>query len=235
MSKRVIRIPFDFHGAFSPPAVASRQGQWCSKITKTAGSPAVASVSGGTIDLALDNANEVQNLCLYMGDILPFPITDIVRMEFSAKLSASLAAAVSGFMGLGSARNDAIASIAQRIGFGFSGSNAITVDGVDGTNSQTGKATGYSLSTTLRRFAIDFSMGSLYQSPPSLSKGGIADVRMFMSNDKNALNGVVPGTRFDLSAYSGNLQPIFQIQKTANAATGTLSLFDGWIEVRVAA
>jgi hypothetical protein len=232
MSKLTNRVHYDFRGAYAPPVVASRQGPFCSKITKTAGTPSVAAVSGGTLDLALDNANEVQNLCLYQGDILPFDIAKLIRLEMTVKLSASIAAAVSGFFGFGSARNDAIASIAQRAGFGFSGSNAITIDGVDGTNSQTGKATGYSLTTVLRKFAIDFSVGNAAQSPPSLSKGGQADVRFFMSNDRGSLVQVGVATRFDLSAYAGNLQLIAQIQKTAAVATGTLSVEEIDVEYR---
>jgi hypothetical protein len=235
MSRQTRKIVYDFRGALAPPVVASRQGPWCSKITKTAGSPTVQSQSGGPLELTLDATAEVQNLCLYNGDVLPFLITDLIRIEFIAKLSASIAAAVSGFIGLGSARNDAVASIAQRAGFLFSGSNALTVDGVDGTNSQTGKATGYSLSTVYRRFAIDLSVGNLGQSPPSLSKGGQADVRFFMTNDLRALNQVCPATRFDLSAYSNGLQFIAQLQKTANAATGTLSLLEASFEFRLPA
>jgi hypothetical protein len=232
MSKLTERIVYNFRGAYAPPVVASRQGPFCQKITKTAGSPTVQSVSGGTLDLALDAANEVQNLCLYQGDVLPFPISKLVRIEIVASLSAAIAAAVSGFFGVGSARNDTIASIAQRVGFGFSGSNAITVDAVDGTNSATGKATGQSLTTVLRRFAIDFSVGNNSRTPPSLSQGGQSDVRVFMSNERGALNQVVPTTRLDMSAFTGNLQLIAQLQKTANAALGTLSIEEIAVEYR---
>lgn len=228
------RIAYDFYGAYAPPVVASRQGAWCSKITKTAGTPTVQSANLGTLDLALDTANEVQNLCLYMGDVLPFDVGYIVRAEFLAKVSnAALNAAITGFIGLGNTRNDAIASITKRVGFVLA-ANALNVDAVDGTNTATGKSTGFSLGTTFRRFAIDFSVGGLTQQPPSKSKGGIADVRVFVSNDKGALQQVVPATRLDLSALvagTDGLQFIFQLQKTANAAAGTLSIKDPAIEV----
>jgi hypothetical protein len=231
MSKNTHKLFYDFSGAHKPPAVASRLGTWCSKITAAAGSPTVQSGSGGAMELTFDNTNEVQNLCLYTGDVLPYLIGDIIRVEFLAKVTASLAASVSGFIGLGSARNDAIASIAQRVGFTLA-QNVVNGNAVDGTNSQTAKATGFSLVATYRRFAIDFSVGNLTQSPPSLSKGGIADVRLFMSNDKGALVQVCPATRFDMSAYALGLQFIFQFQKTAATATGTLSILDPQVEIR---
>lgn len=223
---------YDFFGAYAPPAVASRQGAWCSKTTQTAGTPTVKAVSLGSIDLVLDNTNEAQVASLYMGDILPFDITKLIRVSFLAKVSASLNAAVTGFLGLGSARNDTIASIAQRVGFVLA-ANAVNVDAVDGTNSQTAKSTGFSLAATVRKFAIDFSVGNLTQSPPSLSKGGVADVKLYMSNDKGALTQVCPTVRFDMSAYASGLQLIFQLQKTANAATGTLSIYDPEVEHRL--
>jgi hypothetical protein len=234
MSKNTRVLYHDFQGAFKPPAVASRLGLWCSKITAAAGSPTVQSASGSGCELALDATSEVQNLCLYMGDVLPYTQGDIIRVEFLAKVTASLNAAVTAFMGLGGARNDTIASIAQRVGFKLA-ANVVSCDAVDGTNSQTGKATGFSLVATWRRFAIDFSIGNLGQSPPSTSKGGTADVRLFMSNDKNALIQVCPTTRFDMSAYSSGLQFIFQLQKTTGTATGTLSILDPQVEIRRAA
>jgi hypothetical protein len=232
MSKQTRIYTYHFRGAQKPPAVASRLSDWCSKITGSGGT--VQTASGGSLDLAFDATNEAANVCLYMGDILPFTIGDLIRVEFLAKVSASLNAAVSGFLGLGGARNDAIASIAQRVGFTLT-QNVVKADAVDGTNSQTAKSTGFSLAAVYRRFAIDFSVGNLGQSPPSVSKGGTADVRLFMSNDKNALNQVCPATRFDMSAYSSGLQFIFQLQKTAGTATGTLSILEASAEVRLGA
>jgi hypothetical protein len=49
MGQRTRTIVYDFRGALKPPAVASRQGIWCSQITLTAGAPTVQSVSGGPL------------------------------------------------------------------------------------------------------------------------------------------------------------------------------------------
>jgi hypothetical protein len=234
MSKLTARYVKRFHGCYTPPTTVGAD-DILAKITKTAGTPTIKTAAGGVLQLALDSANEVQNLSIFQNDVLEFPIANLIRVEFLANVSAALNAAVTGFFGVGSTRNDAIASIAQRAGFlfGGAGGNAVTIDAVDGTNSNTGKATGQTLVGTLKRFAIDFSIGNLAQSPPSASKGGVADVRFFMGNATGYLNEVARMTRFDLSAYTGNLQLIAQIQKTANAATGTLGIAEIAVEYRL--
>jgi hypothetical protein len=232
MAKLTHRDYFSFRGAYAPPVVASRQGAWCSKITKTAGTPLVQSVSGGTMDLVLDATAEVQVATLYMGDILPYDIDTIVRVEILAKLSAAVAAAVNGFFGLAGAQNNTVGSITQRAGFKFTGNNNILLDAADGTNSNIDKATGQTLSTTLKRFAIDFSIGNYSQSGPTASKGGVADIRFYMGNANGYLGEVGRNVRFDMSAFGGNLQLLAQIGKSANAATGTLSIEDISIDYR---
>jgi hypothetical protein len=233
MSKLTARYVKRFHGCYTPATTVGAD-DIIAKITKTAGTPTIKTANGGILQLALDSANEVQNLSIFQNDVLEFPIANLVRVEFLVNLSAALNAAVTGFFGIGGTRNDAIASIAQRAGFlfGGAGGNAVTIDAVDGTNSNTGKATGQTLVGTLKRFAIDFSIGNLAQSPPSASKGGVADVRFFMGNANGYLNEVARMTRFDMSAYTGNLQLIGQIQKTANAATGTLGIAEIAVEYR---
>lgn len=226
---------FNFRGAYAPPAVASRQGIWCSKTTQTAGTPLVKSVSGGSMDLVLDSTNEVQNACLYMGDILPYDIEDLIQVTFLAKLSASLGAAVSGAFGLCSARNDTLDTIAQQAMFRFEGSNALLCESDDGTNDNDDVATGFSLSTTYRRCVIDFATGVLTRSPPSKSLGGRAQTYFYVSNDNGTLQRVATDTNFNLSSYAGNLQLFAQLQKTANAATATLSILDIEVEYKVVA
>jgi hypothetical protein len=236
MSVQTRRIEYDFRGAHAPPVVASRIGTWASKITG-AGPPTVKSVSGGSLDLALTAASEVQSATLYMGDILSFDIEDLIRVEFIAKLTAALPAAVSIAFGLASAQNDAIDSIAEHALFRAIGSNAIVVESDDGTNDVDDKPTGFSLVATYRRFAIDFSVGNLTQSPPALSKGGTADVRFFMSNDRGALTNVCRNVvgGFNMSNFTGNLQLFAQIQKTTGTAVGTLSLLAAAVEYRLPA
>jgi len=227
---------YDFRGAVSPPVVASRVGEWCSKITKTAGSPTVAAVSGGGLALAMDNANEVQNLCLYMGDILPFDIDDLIRVEFLAKISASLNAAVTAVFGVASARNDNPDSITEAALFKLDGSNTVVVETDDGTNEvNDGSADGMTLEATYKRFAIDFATGIKSQSAPSLSTGGKSDIQFHIGNSNGSLRRVGRNTSHSMAAYAGNLQLIAQIQKTAAAVTGTLTILEAEVEYKVPA
>lgn len=225
---------YDFRGADAPPVVASRLGTWCSKITKTAGSPTIAAVNGGAMELALDSTAEVQNLCLYQGDILPFRIQDLIRVEIVASVSASLAAAVSAAFGLASARNDTLDSVTANAWFRLQGSNALLVETDDGTNDNDDKATGITMGTTLKRFVIDFT-GVQARQLPSASLGNRANVSFWADNANGDLRRVADTTLFDMSNYTATsgLQLFAQIQKTSNAATGTLSIESFEVEYKV--
>lgn len=232
MGARTRKIVYDFRGALSPPAVASRQGIWCSKAT---GSCTIKSVSGGPIDLALDATSEVQNACLYMGDILPFAIADIVRVSFIAKISASLAAAVRAVLGVASARNDDPDAIAANAWFQCAGANTLTVETDDGTTDLDDKATGDSLAATYKELVIEFAEGIASKSPPALSTGGKSNIGFYVGNTNGSRRRVAQNTQFDMSAYSSNLQLFAQIQKTSGTAVGTLSILEAAIELKLPA
>ena len=225
---------YDFRGGDAPRAVASRLGTWCSKITAAAGSPTVKSVSGGTLDLALDATSEVQNLCLYQGDILPFKIQDLIRLEIVASVTASLDASVSAAFGLAAARHDTLDSVTAHSWFRLQGSNALLVETDDGTNDNDDKATGITMGTTLKRFAIDFT-GVQTRQLPSSPIGNRANIAFFADNSGGDLRRVADTTLFDMSNYSATsgLQLFAQIQKTSGTAVGTLSIESFEVEYKV--
>lgn len=228
---RVFKDTYVFNGIMNPPVAASVVGgPWASKITKTAGSPTVKT-NNGFLELALDATNEVQNLCLYFGDQLPYDIDNLIQVDIWAKLSASLNAAVSAAIGVASARNDAIGSITARALFRASGNNNLILDGADGTNTQSGIATGLTWSTTPLRFCLSFKEGVVSVERGN-STGGKSRVGYAAENAQGLLRPVAPGTQFDLSAYSGGLQLYAQIQKTAAAAAGTLSIQRAEVQYR---
>lgn len=234
MGRATRKIVYDFRGAQAPPAVASRDGGiWNSILVLTGGTPTVKTVSGGSMDLALEATSEVQSAGLYMGNILPYDIDDLVRVSFLAKVSASLAAAVTAVFGVASAQHATPDSVAEHAWFRLQGSNALLVETDDGTRDNDDVATGVSLSTTYRRCVIDFSAGNLTQSPPSASLGGKSDVRFSVSDDFGSLRRVAGGTSFDMRGYSGNLQLIAQIQKTVGTAVGTLSIMEIEVEYKL--
>lgn len=232
MSIRHRSLFYDFRGSQAPPAVASRMGDWCSLTVQTAGTPLVKAVSGGSMDLVLDATNEVQSACLYQGNILPFDIDELRRVSFVVKLTAALNAAIQGAFGVASAQNATLDTVAEAAWFHFNGSNALLVETDDGTNNNDDVATGVTLSTTYRRCVIDFCTGVKTNSPPTASKGGKGNVLFYVSDDFGSLRRVATGTAFDMSNYSGNLQLIAQLQKSAAAAGATLSIQEIEVEFK---
>jgi hypothetical protein len=225
---------FTFRGAYAPPAVASRDGGPWNRITvQTGGTPTVRSGSGGAMELTLDSTNEAQSAGLYMGNILPYDIDDLIRVTALAKVTALLNAVCTAVIGVASAQNATPDSVAEHAWFRLQGSNALLVETDDGTSDNDDVATGFSLSTTYRRLQIDFASGLKTVGPPSASKGGKAQVLFSVSDDMGSLRPVARSTSFDMSAYAGNLQLIAQLQKTANAAVATLSILEFEVEYRL--
>jgi len=234
---KTLVLPYWFYGKHSVPAVASADGGvWCTKTTAAAGSPTLAPLTGGGFALAMDNTSEVQNLCLYLGDVLPFDIDDLIRVACFAKIPAALTAAVKAHWGVAAARNDDPDAIAAAALFGINGasggSGAVHVETDDGTNDTT-VATGIDLSTSWRKFEIDFKTGIQTIGPPGASVGGKANVLFNQEDSNGAAKRVARNTLFDMSNYTSGLQLFAQIQKTSGTEVGTLHILGFEVEVRV--
>lgn len=231
MSQKIVVFEESFKGNALPASFTSH-------LTKTAGSPTVAPVSAGSgadtaaeggVNLTLDNTAEVQVARLYMGDVLPFPLAALVALDIWASLTAGLANAVSAAFGVINAANDTISSITQRAIFrtvgGFSGgNNELLCETADGTNSLTQQDTGLTLAATKRRCRINFMEGILTQGAPNLSTGGLTNVIFDAENSRGQLRRVLRNKQFNISAGTGGMQLFAQIQKTSNAAVGTLTI-----------
>lgn len=227
---------YDFRGHNVIPATASNVGTPFSKAdTSASGSPTMLGLNGGGLRLALDSTNEVQNLCLFMGDVLPFDIDEIISAEFCVKTVASLNAATSIAFGLASARNDAIDSIAAHASFRCIGNNNVLVETDDGTNDNDDIGTGLTLGTTWKRFRIDFATRNTTMEPPTLSRGRKSNIEFFGGNDNGSQRRVASGTRFDMSNYSSGLQIYAQLQKTAATAADSFDILEVKIEVSLPA
>jgi hypothetical protein len=195
----------DFNGAVAAfPTSADPATAWLVDDTSSSGAPTYTKgTSEATLTLA--STTEVENVCLHFNDALDFDIDSIIRMEFRAKVTATLDSATTIVMGLGSARADDPDAVAANAFFKLVGSNAVVVETDDGTTDNDDNSTGVSLSSTYKRFVIDFS-------------GGKSDVKFY-------IDGVKVGTEtFTMSAYSSGLQPIFQIQKTSDSNTDALTV-----------
>lgn len=236
MSRQTRKYCYDFRGELALAAAGSGAGgPFVKADTSENGSPTVGGLLGGGIRMALASTNEVENLCVFMGNVLPFDIDDIISFEIIAKTVATLDSATSIAFGLCSARNDAIDSLAAHASFRCIGDNNVVVETDDGVTDLDDKATGLTLKDTWKRFRMDFASRNTTIEPPSVSKGRKSNIEFYGANDNGSLRRVASGTRFDMSGYTGGLQIYAQIQKTADTNTDTLDILEVCIEVSLPA
>lgn len=234
MGRRTRCYRYDFRGELAVAGVGSGVGNpWVKDDDSSSGSPTVAGATGGGIALTLASTTEAENLCLYFGDVLSFDIDDLIRFSFAAKTVAALDTTTSIAMGLASARNDAIDSIAEAALFRLIGDNNVVVETDDGTNNNDDVSAGMTLGANWKRFEINFAERNSTMEPPSVSLGRKSNVGFYMSDDLGSLRRVASGTRFDMSNYTGGLQPFFQIQKTSDANTDSVTILEVEVEVNL--
>lgn len=206
----------DFNGTVATfPTSADPGTPWLVDDTSSAGTPTYTT---GTSEAALTLAStsEVENVCLHFGDSLDFDIDLIQHIEFRVKMGqAAIDAATQVAFGVASARNDAIDSIGEAALFrvvGADSTTAVVVETDDGSNNNDDVSTGTTLVNAYKKFVISFA-------------GGKSDVRFYIDGSP-----VATSTTFDMSNYSGGLQPFIQIQKTAD--TNTDSVVIDYVEVK---
>lgn len=212
----------DFLGASTFGTSAAQGDPWVITDTSAMGTPTYTRLDHGTTGgapgvarLAFDSQAEAQNVCLSFGDVLCWDIDLLLGIEFRVQMGQAAAdAATSLAFGLAGDRNDAIDSIAQAALFRVIGADSTTnvvVESDDGTNNNDDVATGQTLINAWKRFKIDFSNGK-------------ADTRFYMDDGNGAIRRVAAGTTFDMSNYSGALQPYVQLQKTSDANTDNVQV-----------
>jgi len=205
----------DFFGGRTFAATVG-EGDWKITDTSSSGTPTYASVTPsavGEVALTLASTSEVENVCLDFGDKLCFDIDNLQRFEARVKVSGCTSGTTIAF-GLQSARNDDTDSTTNNAQFkmvGATSTTAVVVETDDGTSDLDDKATGQTLSTTYKRFEIDFT-------------GGKSDVRFYIDGVQ-----VATSTTFTMAAATGSLQPFVQISKTATANTDAVTV--DYIEV----
>lgn len=211
MNMDALTTDFLFVGDENPPVVGSADGSMWRSYVSGQGSPSVLT-DDGYMKLDLDDTVESQIAMLYMGDELAFDIDDLLTVDFWLKCSASLGAQVSLAFGMCSAKQDDPDSFAAHASFRLFGNNLILCETDDGTNDNDDIAAGESLSTTVKRFTIDFASGIKTVVPPP-SVGGKGNVLFACGNTQGLLRPVARLTRFDMSNYSSGLQPYVILQK----------------------
>lgn len=188
---------------------------WTLKKTAAAGIPTYLTNSNGMV-ITLAATNESEIVTMYQNDVLPFLLSNVRRVEFTAIL-AGVDANTRCVMGLGTAENDAPDSVSNYCWFNFNGANStslLTVNTSDGTNTLSNIVTGKAITTVNQKFVIDFS-------------GGLANIRF-------AINGQPVATQqvFTMAAASAtqSLQLFFQLGKGAGVAQPSLTIREVKIE-----
>ena len=217
-TRKLITDVFDFNGA-------AKQDRWSTVVTGAA--PPTGAHGDGCLELALTTDVQIQNVCVAMGDKLPYDIDDLEQVDIWAKCTASLAAVCQASFGMASARNDTIDSLTNHASFRLIGSNAVYCESDDNTNDVDDISAGDTLVAAYKHFRINFKEGLLTVGPPANRVGGAggkANVLFSMENAQGQLRPVCQSQRFNMENCSTGLQPYFQLQKTSNAAGGTLSI-----------
>lgn len=217
---------YPFNGGQTYGATIDANG-WKGTLVKTSGSPTAGNVAGGGVALATDSTNEAQSASLTNGDLLSYPSLTMNTMMFEVKGSSLASASATTYaFGLGTALNTTYASMTNYILFVCSGSNSIVIYASDGTNTYSAIATGQSIQTSFRLCEIDFT-------------NGLSDVRFYLDDGTNArrrvpLNGAVTSgsSAFNLSAMTGNLQPVFFNVKTSSTNATTLTVRNLFLDYR---
>ena len=193
------------------------QNGWTIADTSAAGTPTYLCITedGGAAALTLAATNEVENVCLFFNDVLPYDLRMLKYAKFVAKVAAVDAVSTIVF-GLASARNDTPDSVAYNAWFRIEGSastSAVVVETDDATTDTDDKATGQTLAAVYKTFLIDFT-------------NGLKDVRFFIEGER-----VAAGTTFDMSAVAAgqNVQPYVTLQKASG--TGTPSVTIALVEI----
>jgi hypothetical protein len=190
---------------------------WAIKDTSSAGTPTYLTQSGRGAVLTCDNTSEAQIVTLYQKDILPFTLGELHSMEFVAKVSG-IDAVTTLVMGLASAQNDTSDTVTTNAWFRMEGSAStsnVVVETDDNVTNTDDVATGVTLSTTYKKFRIDFTQG--YTSPRFFIDGA----RVAGSSTALTLAG---------AASTVAVQPYFQLQK--GSGTGIPAVTIGMVSIK---
>lgn len=187
--------------------------------------PPTGAAAGDHGLLQLEATSELQVAQYDFNDLLGWDIDDLQYVDFWVELAGDLDANEQLTIGVGSAHNDDARSIAERAVFTIDGGAvAIKVNTDDGTNDTTVTSNMTLTNSVVTMFRINLKTGQ-QQLVGQTSKAGKGSVRFECSNNQGQLATVDhPGTHFDMSDYSGGLQPIVQLRKSTGTTTNSLKV-----------
>lgn len=195
---------------------------WTIKDTSSAGTPTYLCLTddGGAAKLLLDSTSEAQVVTLYQNDVLPYDLALLQHVGFVAKVGGVDSATTIVF-GVASAQNDTADSVTINAWFRIQGSastSALLLETDDGTTDYDDKATGATLSTTYKKFTIDFTQG-------------LSDIRFFI--DGARVGQSVTHTLASITAGQ-NVQLFVQLQKASGTGVPYIQLSQVAVQYKTA-
>jgi hypothetical protein len=173
-------------------------------------------------ELALIVTTEAESARLSFADILSFDIDDLISFYTRIKVTSEAFTNSSLFVGLASAGNATIDTIANMAGFRMDGTLALKAETDDNVNNVDDIAVGLTpASGQWVDLAIDFASGIQTVGPPGISKGGKGCVQFYAGTSSTGMRRRCPNQLFDMSNYTGGLQPYIQLQKASSADVAT--------------
>lgn len=182
---------------------------WTIKDTSAAGTPTyVNGQNGFTATLASNSESEI--VTLYQNDIKCYDCADILSIEWDVSVSG-VDSVTQVVFGVASSQNDTPDSVTQNAWFKIAGADStsnIVCETDDNTTDNDDKATGTTLSSTIKRCVISF-------------RQGLSDVRFSVNGAR-----VASATTFNMSAIAANtqFQPFVQIQKASGTGTPSVTV-----------
>ena len=196
----------DFIGA----ALNVTDGRWATVDVGDATQGVVADAHGGQFALALAATDEAEDAVLYHGDKRNFDIDSKLVFECRAKVTTP-GTGVTVVLGLASDHDLDKDSIADHAWFRLQAGLDLLVETDDGVTDNDDVDTLLNLSSgTYHTFRIDLS--------------DPADVQFWVDGQR-----MLQSTTFDMSNFSGRLQPYFSLDKAGGTGTAALTL--DWVRV----
>ena len=190
-------LPLDSAGSDASPGFVNHD-------TSSAGAPTFShqSMANGVYRMKFSNTDEAQALGLYLGDECCIPPTAKAVFETRLAITGTFSADDRICIGLASARNATLDSVADHVWFRMEGANNnILIEGDDGTNDNDDNDT-----------TVDWTSGVMMVLKIDMSD--LTNVLFFIDDELVKLSG---GEKIDVSNMAGSdlLQPFIEIQKDA--------------------
>lgn len=210
MMNRGVRCNSDHFDRAQAFTTTPGENGWTSVLTGTSVTSTCITADGGAAKLTLTSTSEAQLVVLYHNDVLAFDVAQLKWVEIVA-LVAGVDSATTIVMGVGSAHNTTLDSMATNAWFRIQGSastTAVLAETDDATNDFDDKATGQTLGATYKTFKIDF-------------QNGLADVRFYIEGER-----VAQATTFKMSDLTAglNVQPYIAVAKASGTGVPSITI-----------